>query len=249
MLVESMKNDRNPNPQVPDHAIRLLEETCERTGLDWKLRHVYLIQRGGKWQVTVSIDGFRLVANADPEYAGQEGPFWTTGPDAGWSDIPPAKQPYAAKVGVVRNKGGVLVTTWGVAKFDDYNARSPMWTKMGPTMNAKCAEALALRKALPGKLGGLYTIEEMDRADAPRGNAKAVRNSKASEEAKPVSSVAPEDTEGEEVVAEWVNKIQAQPTLEDLRALGLTIQSSSLGLKIKQQLSLVYNDKKKVLGG
>lgn len=247
MLIESMRNDRNPNPQVPAHAEQLLEETCQRTGLDWKLRHVYLINRGGKWAVTVSIDGFRLVANQDPEYSGQDGPYWTLGPDQPWTDIPPAKVPYAAKVGVIRNKGGQLVTTWGVAKYDDYNARSPMWTKFASTMVAKCAEMLALRKALPGKLGGLYGVEEMDQAAESARNSKS-RGTKAQE---PVSEEKDTgtDTEGEDIVGEWSKKIQAQGTLEGLKALGVELSKSSLGLPIKQQLSLVYNGRKKELGG
>lgn len=231
MLVESMRNDRNPNPQIPDHAVRLLEETCTRTGLDWKLRHVYLIQRGGKWQVTVSIDGFRLIANQDPEYAGQEGPFWTMGPDQSWTDIPPVKAPYASKVGVVRNKGGVTLTTWGVAKFDDYNARSPMWTKFGSTMIAKCAEMLGLRKALPGRLGGLYGVEEMDQADSGR-NSKAIGRAKAAEPEQQPDAI------------DYEEQILDVKSTAALKELGLEIQKSQLGLKAKQELSLTYNARK-----
>jgi hypothetical protein len=50
-----------------------------------------------------------------------------------------------------------------VAKYKDY-AAGPMWSKFASTMNAKVAEALALRKALPGEFSGLYTAEEMDQA-------------------------------------------------------------------------------------
>ena len=161
-ILQHMMNGGKP----PEFAVRLLEDICERTGLSWKARHVYLQKRrsrtgGDSWQAVLSIDGFRAVGSSNPDYAGQEGPFWTTSSNEAWSDIPPDAKPYASKVGIKKRDG---ITTWGVAKFDEYAATGPggmMWDKFPSTMIAKCAEMLAWRKTFPRVFGGLYGDAEL----------------------------------------------------------------------------------------
>lgn len=144
---------------------------AKRSGLDPFRREIYMITRktknGPKATIQTGIDGFYKIAD---RVTRQTGGTWGIpetlwcGPDGQWRDVwlertPPA----AAKVTVERN--GSRFTT--VATSAEYNAGSPMWQKMPARMIAKCAEALAIRRAFPDDLSGLYTSEEMAQADAP----------------------------------------------------------------------------------
>mgnify|MGYP000884145279 CR=1 FL=1 len=164
--------------------------TLQRTGLDPVARQIYLILFNGKWTIHVSIDGLRLTAERGKEYLGQAEPEWWYGeytkvphlvdgkvvplPDGGvllkdepvWHKVPKAGvQPTAARVGVF--KKGRKKATYGIATWEAYGKNYGQWKKNGPHMLAKCAEALALRKAFPMELGGLYLEDEFADGQAP----------------------------------------------------------------------------------
>lgn len=169
-----------------DAELKLFIHTCNRLRLDPFARQVCFVKRKqkdsqGNWfekgESQVTIDGFRVVAERTGEYDGQDGPYWC-GEDGVWKDVwLSSEPPRAAKVSVYR-KGHARPLT-AVARFDEYAQTyfdkqtrtqkvGPMWAKMPANQLAKCAEALALRKAFPNHLGGVYTPDEMGQAENDR---------------------------------------------------------------------------------
>ena len=148
---------------VPKADLAVFLHFCQRTGLDPFARQIYMIGRGGRYTIQASIDGLRIVAQRSGNYGGQTPVEWC-GDDGKWVDVWLAKTPpVAARVGVFYKD--TPNPTYAVAKFDSYNAGSAIWKKMPDLMIAKCAEALALRKAFPQDLSGIYAGEEMEQAD------------------------------------------------------------------------------------
>ena len=140
-----------------DDELKLFLHVANKSGLDPLARQIYFIKRGGKMTIMTAIDGFRAIADRTGQYIGSSDPIFE---DNG--SIP-------AKATVTVNKvvSGVVGNFTATARWDEYypgKSQGFMWDKMPHTMLGKCAEALALRKAFPAQLSGLYTGDEMDQA-------------------------------------------------------------------------------------
>jgi phage recombination protein Bet len=158
--------------------LKLFFYECRRRGVHPMDRLIHFLIRGdderGNRKVTfqASIDFLRGQAEETGEYRGQDVPEF--GPT-----VEGTKFPSWAKVTVRRfdKDTGEVYPISAIAYWDEYCPASEkmrfMWNKMPHSQLAKCAEALALRKAFPKKIASLYSFEEMEQADmieAPKGN-------------------------------------------------------------------------------
>lgn len=151
--------------------LTLFIQQCKRTGLDPFTRQIYATKnkKTSKLTIQATIDGLRLIAERSDKYEGQTKPEWC-GADGVWKDIwLDKKPPAAARVGVY--KKGFREALYASAIFDEYAQKNYdgslgfMWSKMPSLMISKVAEALALRKAFPNDLSGIYSSEEMQQAE------------------------------------------------------------------------------------
>lgn len=166
--------------QATDGDLSVFFHQAKQTGLDPFAKQIYMIGRnaklddgswGKKYTIQTGIDGYRLIARRaakkERESLGYGDTLWC-GEDGQWRDVWLARtNPSAAKVTVVRDGqpfAAVALWTEYVQTTRDGKPNT-MWSKMGANQLAKCAEALALRKAYPQDLSGIYTSEEMGQTE------------------------------------------------------------------------------------
>lgn len=169
-------------PKANDDELTFFFKVCESVQLDPFKRQIYLIPR---WdtrakkevhQPQSAIDGLRAIAQRTGKYRGQIGPFWTdrehkdADGKAIWTDVwlDPEHPPAAAKIAVLH--ADFDEPLWAVAVWEAYvqtytkneqTFLAGQWGKSGYNQLAKCAEALALRRAFPEETAGLVTVDEV----------------------------------------------------------------------------------------
>lgn len=152
-----------------NEEFELFLHACQRTGLDPFMRQIYSVKR---WDSTLKreamtiqtgIDGYRLIADRTGRYSPGKEPTYHY--DQNGKLI--SATAYVEKL----TPDGKWHTVAATAHFDEYCQKTKegkptrFWMQMPHVMLGKVAEALALRKAFPGDLSGLYTKEEMQQAD------------------------------------------------------------------------------------
>ena len=188
-VVEHRENQLVHPVEFNNEQVRLLAETvakgcdqnelafflnvCKLKRLDPFTGQVHCVKRWDstlgreKMSIQVGIDGFRVIAARSNELAGISEPTF---------DSEDGQCPIWAHVTVYRyGRDNEKIPYSAKARYSEYmqtkkdGSPNHMWATKPYIMLGKCAEALALRKAFPDELSGMYSDDEMGQADNETG--------------------------------------------------------------------------------
>jgi phage recombination protein Bet len=161
-----------------DNEFKLFVNVCSRTGLNPFARQIHAVKRWNsklgrnEMSIQTGIDGYRLIADRTGLYAGNDD-YKYNGDLTLYNHLQTGEvHPITATSTVYKLIQGHRVPFTATAAWAHYypgkndkgKEISFLWLKMPHVMLGKCAEALALRKAFPAELSGLYTDTEMAQA-------------------------------------------------------------------------------------
>lgn len=147
-----------------DTELKLFIYQCKKTGLDPLSRQIHAVKRWDSslqreaMSIQTGIDGYRLIADRTDRYAGSDDAAFQLDDKGGI---------IAASVTVWKLVAGIRCPFTATAYWSEYaqfkkdGGLTIFWKTRPRLMLAKCAESLALRKAFPQELSGVYTHEEM----------------------------------------------------------------------------------------
>jgi phage recombination protein Bet len=156
---------------ITDNEFEMFMYHCNKLGLDPLARQIYPVKRRNNalgrdvMSIQTGIDGYRLIADRTGKYSPGKDPEYVYDKDG---RLVCAKS-YVKK----QTRDGKWHEISASAHYCEYASLNKsgqpmmMWASMPRVMLSKCAEAMALRKAFPAELSGVYTKEEMDQADNP----------------------------------------------------------------------------------
>ena len=164
-----------------DDEFKLFLWVCQKHKLDPLTRQIHCVMRWlnkhhqdekGEWvgghqmTIQIGIDGYRALAARDhADYGAIDEPEYEFGDEK----IPGTNKLIPTKATIRLWKKGFDHPTIGVAYWDEYSpdlnsTQGFFWRKMPKGQLAKCAEAIAIRKAYP-ELSDIYTDSEMVQHD------------------------------------------------------------------------------------
>ena len=189
LLTDAIMRDATPD------EVQFFAQVCKRSNLDPFKRQIHAVKRWDNqakrfvWSYQTGIDGYRAIAQRTGTYAGSDEPRFLPEDES-------TPQPRKATVTVWKIVGGQRVPFTASARWEEYvqlvkqketgqMRPNSMWAKMPYGQLAKCAESLALRKAFPEELSGIYTDVEMEQADSESEKGKNVKSGQFDLESRP----------------------------------------------------------------
>lgn len=143
---------------MSDDELKFFASVCKKTGLDPFMKQIYAVKRKDQMTIQTSIDGYRLIAERTGKYS--------PGKEPNFQYDKEGKMVSCTSYVKKQTADGTWHEVAASAYFAEYkpNYTNQFWDTKPHIMLAKCAEALALRKAFPNELSGLYSEEEMHQA-------------------------------------------------------------------------------------
>lgn len=167
------------NGLTEDEAV-VAYRLAKRRNLDVEAKQIFFVpytdKQGRRTVVSqTSIDGFRLIASKSGKYGGSVDPKLTVKFKDGTKAVLSHEEYDPSEIDhIISGTISVINTDFpqpqtATALFKSYCKQyngnpTGLWATMPDVMILKCAEALALRKAFPQDLSGIYTSDEMEQA-------------------------------------------------------------------------------------
>jgi len=154
-----------------DTEFQIFLHACQRTGLDPFMKQIHAVKRperlkDGTWResmtIQTAIDGYRLIAERTNKYSPGKEPTYQYDTEGRLL----CATAYIKK----QTADGSWHEVSASAFYEEYvqttkdGKPTKFWEKMKHNQLAKCAESLALRRAFPAELSGIYTTDEMGQA-------------------------------------------------------------------------------------